>query len=568
MNLRGRSHKGMLLGALWAIAFAARADGTTPAMPESEARAPASLPSAVEPDASPAAAAAANKPEAVLPVPPVPEKPEANQFPKAPAEWRAYLVQARAAERLGDPLKRCLAYPDLPGNEWPKGYAQTHCHFHFNPRMSVADISAALDRGDAEEIDRYLGAVLARHDVEGMDREDIHPFFEDFMRANEVNERLTARWLEFAPSSPYAQVARGFYLEAAGYAARGGDWAYKTPREKMQAMSKHFDKAEEHLRRAIKMQPRLLDAYIGLMSIGRADRQDVGEWAFKQARVIDPGCAEVARYRMMALEPRWGGSQEEMLAYAEQLKPLVPQRPLLSHQVMEPYVRHVDKLEEAQLYTRDTAEITDLIVRATGTERGLYRAADLAFNNRQGNKDPWRGLALVLQESRFNAINAWSRRRVAAMIRYDEPEWVMGLLRMAVEIDPDDALGHFQYAEVNQMLQRPDQARHHYARAAALDVKYKFAAFRQLAGLWLFDSALEPKHAAAKAQPFIDELHAESPNDGAVRLLRLNQHVRQKGKVSDAEIDAFLDVADLDDPWQKDSAERFRASRQKKPPTK
>ena len=37
--------------------------------------------------------------------------------------WRAYLVKAREAERIEDPLQRCLAFPDLPDNSWPAGHA-------------------------------------------------------------------------------------------------------------------------------------------------------------------------------------------------------------------------------------------------------------------------------------------------------------------------------------------------------------------------------------------------------------------------------------------------------------
>ena len=47
-------------------------------------------------------------------------------FAKAPTEIRDFLIKAEAADKIEDPLARCLAFPDLPANKWPASLASAH----------------------------------------------------------------------------------------------------------------------------------------------------------------------------------------------------------------------------------------------------------------------------------------------------------------------------------------------------------------------------------------------------------------------------------------------------------
>jgi hypothetical protein len=46
--------------------------------------------------------------------------------------YRSFIEKAKQAEAIKNPLKRCLAYPDYPGNRWPAGLAAAYCHFAFD----------------------------------------------------------------------------------------------------------------------------------------------------------------------------------------------------------------------------------------------------------------------------------------------------------------------------------------------------------------------------------------------------------------------------------------------------
>jgi hypothetical protein len=60
---------------------------------------------------------------ATKPVPNVPGtasyKPPAPNYDTAPEPWRSYLLKAREVDAIKDPMQRCLAFPPIPGSNWP-----------------------------------------------------------------------------------------------------------------------------------------------------------------------------------------------------------------------------------------------------------------------------------------------------------------------------------------------------------------------------------------------------------------------------------------------------------------
>ena len=67
---------------------------------------------------------------------------------KPPDALAAYFAQVRQAEQIADPEKRCLAYPDLPGNQWPAGAAEWRAGSAAMARNAslASSTSAALNR--------------------------------------------------------------------------------------------------------------------------------------------------------------------------------------------------------------------------------------------------------------------------------------------------------------------------------------------------------------------------------------------------------------------------------------
>lgn len=357
-------------------------------------------------------------------LPSIPDKPREQQFEGVPAEWRDYLIAVRAAKQIEDPLSRCMAWPDLPGHQWPAGHAASHCRYHFADAPSPAQTQALLETGQIAQLEAQLAAVAAGHG-QREDAERIHTFFHD-VAALPAAERdaLTAHWLEAAPESAYAAMTRGRHFAEKGWDARGTNWSSRTSPAQMAGMHANFGEALKFYRRSVELDPELTHAYIGLMEIAKAvSDRDLEAWAFARAQLAGPACAEVAVSRMAMLQPRWGGSLQAMEQYAATLAPQAATNPLLANQLAAPYIEAVRIEMAADRYTPAAADVIDGAVRLSSNEDALARAAQLSFDRSDGTSiDEVKGLALLLQRERFARLTPWQARQVAGRLVRLEPE--------------------------------------------------------------------------------------------------------------------------------------------------
>ena len=481
--------------------------------------------------------------------PPIPEKDSHEAFKNLPEPWRDYFVRAREAERLDDRLQRCLAYPDMPGNRWPDGHTEAHCRFHALEPIGLAEIEAYLQRNATAELDQRLDALLAKH-FAGEGGEDIHVAVAAFSDANADTDRLSARWLQLAPGSAYANFARANYYRDAAWNARGGKWASETPRESMRRMTEAAGRAIPLFREAIRIEPRLMPAYAGLLNVAMLDsRADVEREALAGAMAQDPACLEIARLRMVALQPRWGGSYEEMLSYAAELSKHVARRPQLAIHVAAPYADRGDRLVAEKEYSREAAGVLEIAVRIGSNEGAMHDAASVALNPDEGDADRWKGTALLLQEDRFGGTNAWAHRQIAWQLVKPEPEWSLRHARKAAELDPENAFGQYLLGAGYCNTRQFEKAERHYL-VAVEDAGQRRGSLRELSSMWLYDSGLERKQAATKAKPYIDQLLQAYPDDGAGWAMRLDQVGLTEGRIDLAMVREFLRHADRQDPRQ------------------
>src|ERR1700744_2739205 len=78
-----------------------------------------------------------------------------------PAEdLKQFMVRAGAAEPIADPLKRCLAYPDVPSSHWDRAAVRAYCYYRHQPLVSLDDMRQLVREGHAGELDRRLMAAL------------------------------------------------------------------------------------------------------------------------------------------------------------------------------------------------------------------------------------------------------------------------------------------------------------------------------------------------------------------------------------------------------------------------
>jgi hypothetical protein len=466
------------------------------------------------------------------------------------APWRDYLVAAREADRIEDPLARCLAFPDPPNVQWPTGHSEAFCRYRFAKVMSLADIEALIERDELDGIDDKVEALLETHFTKDDGSEDIHVFYRQFESPSEQANRVSARWLSAAPKSPYAMLARGMYLREQAWKARGDKWASETSADRMRRKSEIVAEAVPLLRASYKREPRLMPAYAGLLNLGVIESRD--DWvkeAIDAGTKRDPGCYDLMYQRMFSMKPRWGGSYEAMLAYANEMAPKIPQRPLLAASQAIPFADRGDFLLNNDQYTREAREVLDLAVAAGVDAEAFYDAADEALNRKGADSDPWKALAMLLQETRFRKTDAWGHRLVIGVLVREDPEWSIRHGLRAVELDAGNARGQYLLAAAYNNSKRLVDADRHYV-IAMQDAEYRRDSLREIAGMWLQAEGLSDRERAAKAGPHIERLVAEYPEDGRGWMMRVLHMFASGGPINTGMVQGFIRRVDAGDPVQ------------------
>lgn len=117
------------------------------------------------------------------------------------------------------------------------------------------------------------------------------------------------------PKSYAARLARGRYYSHLGWTSRGAAYASETARGQMSRMQNYFSKAEVDLQEALTLKPELSVAYATLIEMAMAygSRKSI-EDLVKKALQIDPYSFEVRSSYIFSLQPKWGGSLNQMRA--------------------------------------------------------------------------------------------------------------------------------------------------------------------------------------------------------------------------------------------------------------
>lgn len=284
--------------------------------------------------------------------------------------------------------------------------------------------------------------------------------FDTFQRVPKSSLPMLDEWAKASPSSYNARVARAAFWLARGVEERRPDAAAR----KTAAMEVYFDAALSELERSLERseKPYLSRRYMMTIMLYTGSRDEFEE-NYEEALKLAPGSVETRLAYMKGLEPRWGGSYDEMTKYAvAQRSALAPgdAKRLLAR---IPAAQGFDRMREKD-YGAAVTRLTAAIALDPDAEYLCGRAYARGEMNPDGValQDAASGLAKA-RASRYCMDTAvW----VAARVK-DPPE-VIRLMSMVIEVAPDNAAAYAQRGWGQEQIGKAELALPDYLAAAKL----------------------------------------------------------------------------------------------------
>ena len=469
--------------------------------------------------------------------------------PKPPEALAAYFAQVRQAEQIADPEKRCLAYPDLPGNQWPEGAAEWRCLTLRPPLVSLEEMETRLATPDgAAWLEQRLEAILEAHYNDPRERDRLFQVFA-FFDSGERAGNIATQWLRQMPQSPFALTAMGKHRAAQGWGARGGAYVSETSPAQLKRMNQLFASAAPLLTDALKHEPRLTPACEALAAIGRQSSDVLQQQAQDQCLRADPLSYNVVWERMTAAMPKWGGSLQEMNKVGAYVVQHGPENPTLYSLLAEP-----PGYEAMQMDTRLEGEESFIAASRAGPGARMMTSAGRALWDKG---DPWTALVYFSQAMRF-----WPGSQEVSLLRGlvlhqlgDHARALEDLLPTVAE-GPENLEVQFAIGHALLSLNRIEESRPYLLRARQ-QPSNELAALENYCFTYIYKAEAA---ATQQARDCTAELVKRKPSHAmswfwryqALGAARDERWVEAAGQ--------FMLHADPNDPWQQAKKKEMMAS--------
>lgn len=176
-----------------------------------------------------------------------------------------------------------------------------------------------LRRADFSQLEAQTTALQRRFAAAEATEFDLRQAYRPFYNLTDQDLLKLDAWQKTHPKSYAVRLIRGTYYKRAGFSARGGDVAARTPPENFSAMRELHAIAVPQLEESLSLTDspylsvfHLLDLRIGNRPIQRALLES-------GTKMLPANSLIRARY-MRGLTPRWGGSYEAMWAFFAEAK--------------------------------------------------------------------------------------------------------------------------------------------------------------------------------------------------------------------------------------------------------
>jgi len=246
-------------------------------------------------------------------------------------ELAQFVASVQSAEQTADAKERCLATPDMPGSQWDKALVIELCRVANLPIVPFEKVEQLLRDHDAAQVDRIFDDYAKLDVSDPQWRGGLLRAFEKLFAATTSRvEALVEHWVNEAPKSANAHIARAMFRINHAYSMRGVSLAGNTPGESFAAMRKDLDDAITDLKATIAIDPQRKAAWaLWIEAAMSSGDQDTIAQAAQHALAIDPLDDTVYDIWLAAVDPRWGGPPDGMQHVVETARSYIDRNPLL-----------------------------------------------------------------------------------------------------------------------------------------------------------------------------------------------------------------------------------------------
>lgn len=270
------------------------------------------------------------------------------------ADLNARITALRAADKVADPLKRCLEFPDVPPLHWSPAFIAERCRLTALDIITVDQIDAKLAAGDSAGVEATF-RDYATQDATDPKRHGIlfRAFEQRFESSNPAIGSVLERWVKASPHSAYALAARGVFRMRTAAEARGTASAADTPRENFETMERLMAGAVSDLKASLAIKPDFIVPATYLIPAtartggSRAEIMELG----RKAVAIAPDEHRAYIFWSKEASPLWGGSIEALEEIADAAKAREDSNPLMA--LVAARVRYFSALATRRRLSRD-----------------------------------------------------------------------------------------------------------------------------------------------------------------------------------------------------------------------
>lgn len=187
------------------------------------------------------------------------------------------------------------------------------------PQQDSLAIMSLLRTGQFTELDRQYEFLQERYEEGKASDQDLVLQYQAFYDTSPENETYLNQWVTKSPQSYPARLARGIYYLKTGEDKRGEGWAKDIPKERMIELSQYLDLSNTDVVASLSLTPKPIVSLVTLIksSMYRDGNRTNRMWLDYANRIAPQNYSARRRY-MISIEPRWGGSYEEMWRFLKE----------------------------------------------------------------------------------------------------------------------------------------------------------------------------------------------------------------------------------------------------------